>query len=448
LSWVNGAAVWTGINDIIKRHHSGKLIRVEKTRMSMAMTPNHRVLLKRLNWRSKKYDIIEYRHADDLPSSFDLPVAGQIDNIEYSVSDDQLSLVGWLLTDGHYGQYNISIFQSKPAGIEKIIGVLDRLGIAYSRYDRQRERKVVCGRMLLKDPLPSSHFHIKAASSREIRTILPKKGQLPEWARLLSERQFNVLLDAIVDGDGVWDGTNPSAKTCCVIYGQEEILSSIQSVACCHGWRARLTKDNRGDYRLCLAKEPKLRIDKPEVFEEDYDGIVWCLNVPHSNFMVRRNGCAFFTGNCRFETRLATVAPEYAKLHGHSLKDHFPAWEACWRADINADVTVKHRHKNGVHATHTSTLWAGKTTITGHLHSAKVTAFTDYNGTRWGVDSGCLADPSAQAFVDYTEAGPLNWRSGFCVLTFKDGKLLPPELVTVWDHAKNAVTFRGEIITV
>jgi len=150
----------------------------------------------------------------------------------------------------------------------------------------------------------------------------------------------------------------------------------------------------------------------------------------------------------RFETRLATVAPEYAKLHGHSLKDHYPAWNACWRVDINADITVKHRHKGGTHATHNSTLWAGRTMVTGHLHSQRITPLTDYLGTRYGIDTGCLADPSARAFVDYTEAGPLNWRSGFCVLTFKDGKLLPPELVTVWDHAKNAVTFRGDIITV
>lgn len=148
----------------------------------------------------------------------------------------------------------------------------------------------------------------------------------------------------------------------------------------------------------------------------------------------------------RFETRLATVAPEYAKLHGHSLKDHFPSWSACWRLDINDDVVVKHRHKNGIHATHNSPLWAGRTMVTGHLHSQKVAPFTDYNGTRYGVDTGCLAEPSAQAFIDYTEANPLNWRSGFCFLTFKDGKLLPPELVTVWDDS--SVTFRGEIIKV
>lgn len=152
--------------------------------------------------------------------------------------------------------------------------------------------------------------------------------------------------------------------------------------------------------------------------------------------------------DARFETRLATVAPEYARLNGHSLKHYFPAWSACWRCDINSDVTVKHRHKGGIHATHNSTMWSGKTMVTGHLHSQKVTPFTDYNGTRWGIDTGCLAEPSAEAFVDYTEAGPLNWRSGFAVLTFVGGDLLPPELVTVYEKKPNHVTFRGELIKV
>lgn len=148
----------------------------------------------------------------------------------------------------------------------------------------------------------------------------------------------------------------------------------------------------------------------------------------------------------RFETRLATVAPEYARLNGFHLKDYFPAWAACWRCDINNDVVVKHRHKGGIHATHNSTMWAGKSMVTGHLHSQKVTPFTDYNGTRYGVDSGCLADPSAKAFTDYTEANPLNWRSGFAVLTFIGGKLLMPELVQIWDNKH--VQWRGQLIAV
>ncbi len=84
--------------------------------------------------------------------------------------------------------------------------------------------------------------------------------------------------------------------------------------------------------------------------------------------------------------------------------------------------------------------------ISGHLHSAKVTPYTDYNGTRYGVDTGCLADPDARAFLDYSEDNAKNWRSGFCVLTFKDGQLLQPELVMVWN--KNTVQFRGNLTKV
>src|SRR6185436_9353453 len=45
----------------------------------------------------------------------------------------------------------------------------------------------------------------------------------------------------------------------------------------------------------------------------------------------------------RFETRLATLAPEYAQVHGVHLKDHFPKWEPCWATLVNEDVVIKHR---------------------------------------------------------------------------------------------------------
>lgn len=148
----------------------------------------------------------------------------------------------------------------------------------------------------------------------------------------------------------------------------------------------------------------------------------------------------------RFETRLASVAPEFAKVHGVHLKDHFPRWTPAWACWINDEVVVKHRWKGGIHAPHNNTIQSGKTMITGHLHSMKVTPWSDYNGTRFGVDTGTLAEPYGQQFTDYTEANPVNWRSGFIVLTFKDGRLLWPEIVHVIEEGK--VEFRGEIISV
>jgi len=150
--------------------------------------------------------------------------------------------------------------------------------------------------------------------------------------------------------------------------------------------------------------------------------------------------------DARFESQIAQHCPEYAKIKGIHLSDHFPAWQCCWLTMINDDVAVKHRMRGGIHATHNNVLWSGKTTVTGHLHSQKVTPFTDYNGTRYGVDTGCMADIYSPAFRNYMEEGPRNWRSGFGVLTFKDGFLLPPELVTVID--KTHVAFRGSLIKV
>lgn len=149
--------------------------------------------------------------------------------------------------------------------------------------------------------------------------------------------------------------------------------------------------------------------------------------------------------DARFEMRLATIAKEYRNVKGFHLHEHFPIWERGWSCNINADIVVKHRFKGGAHATYNNTLHAGVTVITGHLHSAMIRQFTDYRGTRWGVDTGCMAEPNHQAF-EYTENNPKNWVSAFGVFTFKDGRLLWPELVT--KHDDDHMQWRGKLVKV
>jgi metallophosphoesterase superfamily enzyme len=150
--------------------------------------------------------------------------------------------------------------------------------------------------------------------------------------------------------------------------------------------------------------------------------------------------------DARFENRLAANAPQYEFVKGFSLKDHFPAWHPCWSCWPTDEVVVKHRWKGGIHATHNNTSMSGKSMVTGHLHSLKVTPFADYNGTRYGVDTGTLAEPDGPQFINYLEDAPTNWRSGFAILTFHEGKLLWPELVHKWDEGK--IEFRGKVYDV
>jgi hypothetical protein len=126
------------------------------------------------------------------------------------------------------------------------------------------------------------------------------------------------------------------------------------------------------------------------------------------------------------------------------LEDWFPGWPLSWTVEINpgtASMTVI-RHRNQAGMLHLQAVKAGCNYVHGHLHQLKVTPWADYRGRRYGVDTGTMADITGPQFT-YVEAGPVNWASGFAVLTFREGRLLPPELVVV-DGGK--AWFRGEAV--
>ena len=136
---------------------------------------------------------------------------------------------------------------------------------------------------------------------------------------------------------------------------------------------------------------------------------------------------------------VAQHSPELSEFS--DLFSYFPGWHTGWRIDINNSVVIKHRWHNGQHATYNNVLKAGKSIVTGHLHKLMVTPWSDYNpGRRYGVDTGTLAEPTGDQFV-YLEENPVNWCSGFAVLTFENGKLLPPELCEV---INGVAYFRGQ----
>jgi hypothetical protein len=148
----------------------------------------------------------------------------------------------------------------------------------------------------------------------------------------------------------------------------------------------------------------------------------------------------------RFNTRLASqVGTAFEGVQGFNLTDHFPRWKFSTSIMVNEHTMIKHRYHNGIHAVYNNTLKSGTSVVTGHLHSLKVTPWTDYNGSRYGVDTGTMANIDDPAF-EYAEDNPKNWRSGFAVLTFWNGKLMPPELCEV--ISEGLVYFRGKIIEV
>jgi hypothetical protein len=239
---------------------------------------------------------------------------------------------------------------------------------------------------------------------------------------------------------------------------QHEVLNGNVFIASdCHYWPDEETVAHKAFVKLITDMKPQTIILNGDVFDgaqvsrhpplmgtvtpTPKQEIEACQDRLSEIANASKNARKFWTfGNhdTRLFSRLAAHTPELTDMV--SLFDYFPGWLTTWRVDINDDVVVKHRLAGGIHANFQNTLKSGRSIVTGHLHQLKVTPWSDYNGRRWGVDSGTLAEPYGDQFT-YTECAPVNWCSGFAVLTFRDGKLLPPELCEVLD---GVAYFRGK----
>jgi hypothetical protein len=153
----------------------------------------------------------------------------------------------------------------------------------------------------------------------------------------------------------------------------------------------------------------------------------------------------------RFDRRLASEVADFDGVAGFRLQDHIKDWPMSYSVMINhvlgEPVMVRHAMRGGIYAVWNNTLHSGVSIVTGHLHAQLCRPFTDYRGTRYGVDCGTLADIDGPQFT-YTMDGPVNWRSGFAVLTFDDrGRLMPPELCEVQRFAnEQRAVFRGQTV--
>ena len=259
------------------------------------------------------------------------------------------------------------------------------------------------------------------------KVTVPKKG-----FRALAE---NVKGTVIVASDGhFWPGER-SVAFAAMVELVKELKPAMVIMAGDSFDGARVSRHPPGGWASLpdVADEIDAVIERhAEIESVDPKGIplVWCMGNHDS----------------RFTAKLAQAAPEYMKVKGADLTDHFPSWEFCWSIWLNDNTVVKHRYHQGIHAGHQNALKSGKNIVTGHTHNLGSTMWADYNGIRWGVQTGTLSEmgPETDKFA-YAEDNPANHSQGFVVLTFTDsGALLEPEFCRV---INGVAYFRGQPIT-
>lgn len=229
-----------------------------------------------------------------------------------------------------------------------------------------------------------------------------------------------------------------------------------------HYWPGIVTTAHRALLAVIRTVKPRLTIANGDIFDgvsvSRHDPFGWskrpsvkdeldaCIERLGEVEQAVPKGCElrWSVGNhdIRFERALSTRASDFEGIGGFRLADHFPAWEMAWSFLLNEAVMVKHRYANGVHAGYNNAMKGGLSVVTGHTHALECKPFADWRGRRYGIQGGCLLDIDAPQ-TEYTENSPSQMCPGFVVLTFRDGKLLPPELCEVID---GQAIFRGQVV--
>ena len=290
--------------------------------------------------------------------------------------------------------------------------------------------------------------HVRTANSKR-RSIESRLGIILKSSDIRSP-DFNITLPA----NGV--RALVDMPNGCIIVGSD-----------CHYWPDNISTGHRAFVHVVNELKPNIVVMAGDVF----DGASISRH-PSSGYEVRPNvkqeldACQdrlaeieAVAGNAklmwtwgnhdiRFSARIANqVGDAYKDVMGFNLPDHFPRWKFSTSIVVNNNTQIKHRNYNGVHSAYNATLRSGMSTVNGHLHSPKIFPWSDLTGTRYGVDCGSLADVWGEQFA-YTEDGTRNHRSAFAILTYYNGKLMPPELCEVINEKEGLAFFRGKILKV
>lgn len=425
---------------------SGHLKVFSSPAVKFALTPNHR-----LAFYSQYSGLLNYRTVSDfteagLAASAEVPVSASSDHHEHPVSDDQLSLVGWMMTDGGLNG-KIGIYQSKPEGRDTIRGLLTRLGITFHESERVRDITEICGRTLKKAPLPCGFFEIRGDSRHEVLALLGIPGDysytarytksLPDWLGKVSDRQFKVFLAAVIQGDGSRASNATDLENgCACIYKDKAFLEALQALCVVHGYSATLASRSRSGIHSfwCLNVKPRgqQRVTAGKIVDEAYEGKVYCLTMPSGNFFTRLKGCVHVTGNCRVEKwcinetfksgedatfLLSVFGPEAVLnlkqrgiryIHAGTRYDDLPVPGMIRHGKCH----FTHGFACGKHAADTHMARAGTSIVFGHIHrSQSVISRTVHAGTVGAWSPGCLS--KLQPF--YMNTNPTDWSHGYAV---------------------------------
>lgn len=160
--------------------------------------------------------------------------------------------------------------------------------------------------------------------------------RIPKWIKELAPEYLDILLTALIKGDGNERNKNfkDKSKNFYSYYTTSTRLAEdVAEIAMKVGYMPKISKhkdrpimcicftDAKKDDNRTVVLETKVK-NKQVIKKVNYQGKVWCVEVPNHLFIAERNGCFVITGN----SNVKQLSLQKLMMQYSSVRDRFTNW--------------------------------------------------------------------------------------------------------------------------
>ena len=278
--WENGTIRFVTPTEYICRPYRGKMIGIKNIHIDLMMTPEHRCLL-----RNRKNGELRVFQAAEYPADYQQIHAGRFRFGQIHLNKQQVCLLAAAQADGHYrdGGYDFSF--AKARKYKRLKETLDSINAQYSESVKKSGEVRI---RIYKGPV-----------SKWLHEMLGDKKVFGSWLLDLDRATVENLLSEIYEWDGCFTRHNAYSSSVKQNADWVQILFSLT------GKRAHLREyqngnpNSRTNFQVDVTDKDYSMTTNAEKEEVDYQGNIYCVSVPSSFIVVRRNGEVAVTGNCQ-----------------------------------------------------------------------------------------------------------------------------------------------------
>jgi len=258
-----------------------ELVHVKLTHVDLLVTPDHRCML-----RSKQTRKLRVFPAEKFPCTqyWEQVHAGVYAGGLLDFGDPMLRLLVAVQADGTYDKGDRVCFSfRKTRKADRLRMLLDGVSARYQYKERKNGLH---------------HFEVRGDVANTCRRVLGNAKALGPWVLELTRSQLDVLCEEVFFWDGSWTRKN------CYSSSVKQNADYVQAAFLLSGFRARIreyqntTPNAKVNYQVDVTRRDwSLTSNRKRLPAEGQR--VYCVSVPSSYILVRRNGTACVTGQCQ-----------------------------------------------------------------------------------------------------------------------------------------------------